>query len=701
MQVSIRTGLSVGIVAIVVATAALVHVPWQITSRGNVDELDDRINALVIEDVGSKIDALLDGAVAARAALGANIESGAADLEDRGKLEALFMALLQSQPNLTAIEYGSEDDRSLLVRRADSGTIRIEETVPVDDETAKRTVRVYRAGNGGQSTMAAGATESATYFVTQQFWYKNAFTQDTPVWSNIYRLPASGIFGVTNAATVERNGEVQGVLGVSISLDTLSAFLDSVAVGRSGAVFLTNVYGQLVATQRSMPGAMADPNAPVVLPRVDDSLVPAVHVVAGAIHAGGIDLKGLQGTRQLEYRDDRSGESYFVTLAPLPQMGLIVAVVLPAAEVLGSIERNTRMLMMGLSAFVILVLIAATLAARRLVAAPLGKVTANLRQLEDFRFDRIAAVPSMFSEVREVSGATARMATSLSSFKKYIPTELVRSLFARGIEAELGGEMRDLSIFFMDMEGFTQISERLGDRLIAFLGDYLSEMSVVVQREGGTIDKYIGDAIMAFWGAPIPSVDHALRACRAALACQARLAELRRAGAGTETELMRARIGINTGRVLVGNVGSHDRINYSVIGDPVNVASRLEALNKVYGTEILLGQGTVEETGAHLIVRRLDRVAVYGREGGLAVYELLGLCASPDAPLPAWIEAYEQGLDLLHRRAWDGAIAAFERCIAMRGEPDAPSVLQIERATAYREMPPPADWDGLVVMDSK
>ena len=630
MQISIRTGLSVGIIAIVVVTAALVHVPWQITSRGNVDELDDRINGLVVESIGSKIDALLDEAVAARAALGVNIESGATALDDRDRLEALFMALLQSQPNLTAIEFGSEDDRSLLVRRADSGSIRIEETVPVDDDTATRTVRVYRAGSNGQFAMAAGTTKSAAYFATQQFWYKNAFTQDTPVWSNIFRLPTSGVFGVTNAATVERNGEVQGVLGVSISLDTLSAFLDGVTVGRKGSVFLTNIYGQLVATQRSMPGAMADPNAPVMLPRIGKSITPAVHVVAAAVQAEGLDLKALREPHQIDYRDPKTGESFFVTLAPLTQMGLIVAVELPAAEVLGPIERNTRLLLIGLAVFVLAMLAVGTYAARRLVAAPLGKVTANLRQLEDFRFDRIGAVPSMFCEIRDVSGATARMAASLSSFKKYIPTELVRSLFAQGIEAKLGGEMRDLSIFFMDLAGFTQISERLGDRLIEFLGDYLSEMSAAVQSEDGTIDKYIGDAIMAFWGAPVPAEDHALRACRAALACQARLAELRRAGADTVSELMRARIGINTGRVLVGNVGSHDRINYSVIGDPVNIASRLEALNKVYGTEIMLGQGTVEEAGAHLVVRKLDRVAVYGREGGLEIYELLGLRISPD-----------------------------------------------------------------------
>ena len=306
MQISIRTGLSVGIIAIVVVTAALVHVPWQITSRGNVDELDDRINGLVVESIGSKIDALLDEAVAARAALGVNIESGATALDDRDRLEALFMALLQSQPNLTAIEFGSEDDRSLLVRRADSGSIRIEETVPVDDARHADGVRLSRRQqrpicDGGRTT------KSAAYFATQQFCQERIY----PGADLEQHLPSTDqrVFGVTNAATVERNGEVQGVLGVSISLDTLSAFLDGVTVGRKGSVFLTNIYGELVATQRSMPARWPVPMRRRRLPRIGESN-SCRHVVAAAVQAEGLDLKALREPHQIDYRDPKTGEFF-------------------------------------------------------------------------------------------------------------------------------------------------------------------------------------------------------------------------------------------------------------------------------------------------------------------------------------------------------------------------------------------------------
>jgi adenylate cyclase len=382
-------------------------------------------------------------------------------------------------------------------------------------------------------------------------------------------------------------------------------------------------------------------------------------------------------------------------------MGLVVSVVIPAADILGAINRNTRMLLLVLAAFIGLIVLVVMFIARHTIGVPLARVTANLRQLEDFRLEHIMAIPSRFSEVRQVSAATLRMRSSLVSFQKYIPTELVRTLFAQGMEADLGGEQRTLTIFFMDLANFTHISEQLGDRLITFLGDYLSEMSTQILRDEGTIDKYIGDAIMAFWGAPMPSAQHAVQACRAALACQARLAALRGAHRHKNLPEIHARIGINTGAVLVGNVGSHDRLNYTVIGDPVNVASRLESLNKLYGTEILIGQHTYEAAREHIVARRLDRVAVYGKEMGLDMFELLAMQDDAPAAMMTWMAVYEQGLTALRARDWDGAMALFDQVIALRGGHDSVSSVQIARAREFKRVPPPPTWDGLVVMETK
>src|SRR5262249_9510423 len=157
------------------------------------------------------------------------------------------------------------------------------------------------------------------------------------------------------------------------------------------------------------------------------------------------------------------------------------------------------------------------------LGGPLAVVTRNTQLLGDFRFDKIKPISSRLSEIGTLSQSIGQMSASLASFRKYVPTEVVRMLFAQGIEAELGGSPRELSILLMDLAHFTQISEALGEGLIPFLGEFLSEMSDEIRAHGGTIDKYIGDAIMAFWGAPLRNERHAIDGCRAALKCQARL----------------------------------------------------------------------------------------------------------------------------------------------------------------------------------
>jgi adenylate cyclase len=381
-------------------------------------------------------------------------------------------------------------------------------------------------------------------------------------------------------------------------------------------------------------------------------------------------------------------------------MGLIVAIIAARADVLGEIDLARGRVLYAVAAFVLVMAVGAAAAARLGLARPLGKVAENLRALEDFRPEGIRPVVSRLSEIGLLSTAIGRMSTSLTSFRKYIPTDVVRTLFSQGIEAELGGERRDLTILFMDLAGFTRLSESMGEGIIPLLGDYLSAMSEEIGAKDGTIDKYIGDAVMAFWGAPRPQEQHAEMACRAALACARRLAASNAEATGGRPAL-RARIGLNTGSVLVGNFGSRERLNYTVIGDAVNVASRLEALNKTYGTGILIGEATYRAAKHAIVARRLGRVAVYGRGQGALVYELVGLAHERAAETEAWIAAFEEGLDLLDRRDWDGAIARFERVLAMRRGDDGPSHLLIERARTFKVAPPPPDWDGLSVMERK
>jgi adenylate cyclase len=228
-------------------------------------------------------------------------------------------------------------------------------------------------------------------------------------------------------------------------------------------------------------------------------------------------------------------------------------------------------------------------------------------------------VPSRLAVLDNLSATLARMAQGLESFRRYLPAELVRTLVAQGVPARPELHRRELTVLFTDLEGFTGLSERLGEDVVPLITSYLRLSTRAVLEHGGTVDKFIGDAVMAFWNAPLEDGEHAMNACRAALRIQELMSAL------AETHALKVRIGINTGEVLVGNIGSEDRLSYTAVGDVVNVASRLEGLNKRYGTRILIGEATRRLCGERLIVREVESVAVHGRLQATVVYELLGL----------------------------------------------------------------------------
>lgn len=265
----------------------------------------------------------------------------------------------------------------------------------------------------------------------------------------------------------------------------------------------------------------------------------------------------------------------------------------------------------------------------------------------------------------------------------------------------LGGEKREMTVLFSDLRGFTSLSETLEpERLVHLLNRYLTRMSEVIFRHDGTIDKYMGDAIMAFWGAPRFQPDHARLACLAALEMDHELerldGELERDG----LPRLREGIGLNSGPMAVGNMGSERRFDYTVMGDAVNLGSRLEGLNKEYGTRILIAEATLAQAGPGIRARFVDLVAVKGKQEPTAVYELLAAGASLPAAGEAAIAAYERGIAGYRAGQYAEAIAHFEE--ALRHDPnDGPSGLYLDRAREMLANPPPADWDGVYVMTRK
>lgn len=265
---------------------------------------------------------------------------------------------------------------------------------------------------------------------------------------------------------------------------------------------------------------------------------------------------------------------------------------------------------------------------------------------------------------------------------------------------KLGGERRTMSVMFTDVAGFTDLSEHMEvEKLTALMNFYLEEMSTVVLGADGYLDKYIGDAIMSFWNAPLDQPDHAVLACRAALAVRQReqtiQEELRRLGA---TRLL-TRIGINTGPMALGNMGSSLKFAYTVLGDSVNLASRLEGANKIYGSQVLLAEPTAELVKDLFVVRRLDLLQVKGKQKPMPVYELMA-DGRPNGDLQLRVSEYEAAWASYRNQKWDEADARL-RALRDRFAEDAPAAALMQRIAELRQDPPGPEWDGVYVAKGK
>jgi len=287
-------------------------------------------------------------------------------------------------------------------------------------------------------------------------------------------------------------------------------------------------------------------------------------------------------------------------------------------------------------------------------------------------------------------------------FSTYVNPTVVDELLRNPDKLTLGGERRELSVLFSDIESFTTIAEGMpSQELVGLLNDYLSTMTEIVFSHDGTLDKYEGDALMAFWGAPIPQPDHAVRACKTALEMQRALVELRESWGRSGKPILNVRIGINTGEMTVGNMGGKRKFDYTVIGDSVNLASRLEGANKIYRTSIMVGERTYELVKETVLGRELDRITVKGRSEPVKIHELLNARdGSAHGVLEQFLVNYSSGLELYRKREWTAAQQMFRQALQLRPE-DYPSQLYIERITFYEKNPPPPDWNGVFVMTTK
>jgi adenylate cyclase len=394
------------------------------------------------------------------------------------------------------------------------------------------------------------------------------------------------------------------------------------------------------------------------------------------------------------------GEPWLATLRPIDvgrggTRGWAVALLQPESSYTRDLLMLERRILysVGLTLFLVLAIGVATVQA---VRRGLVQIVRDTYRMRGFDFaSRLGA--SHIRDIDEVMRGLERAKTVVRAMGKYVPIEVVRRLFAENKEPELGGELLDVTLMFTDIESFTALSEMLDpDVLARRLGAYLEAMTAAIEGTGGTIDKYIGDAVMAIWNAPVPLAEHAKRACKAALMCRARVERLYASEDWRGLPALVTRFGIHEARVMVGNFGTPSRLSYTALGDGVNLAARLEPLCKQYGVTVLVSETVALHAKEEFVFRRIDRVAVKGKTEGIDVYELLGAAGEPIAKRDV-ASQYEAALVAYLRR--DFAHAA--ELLDAQKNTDPPSAVLHARALAYAAAPPPADWNGVWVALTK
>ncbi len=630
----------------------------------------------------------------------------------RHPLQGLFTKALATHPAVFGLYLGYDDGRFFQVVRLGQMTLAARREIKAPPQ-AVYGVRSITQAPGGPRVLTwsfldqqgrdlfAWRQDHPAYDPRQRPWYRLAQTTGRVEGTGYYVFDSLREPGLTLAyrfAPAPRGG----VLGVDLSARTLCEFVATHKAGQDGLTVVFDARQRLVAYPQA---------SEVVVPLRQEG---RERLDLATLESLGNPLLTALSRRFMPQEARQSlnfavqGREYAVGVERVRdfQGGWVyVGMLTPMDELLGPIiQSNLRSLLISL--LIMLAAVPVVVLVARRISRPLGRVVAETKAVRNLELEPTPPIDSRISEIHRLTQSVDTMKATLRTFSRYVPVDLVRQLVFSGREQKLGGEKRVLTIMFSDVAGFTDLAEHMDpEALMLKVSQYFSGLCEEIQASQGTIDKFIGDAIMAFWNAPLEDPDHAAHACRAALMCRARSRGLDRTWQERGEPIMHTRLGLHTGEVIVGNVGAAQRMDYTALGATVNLASRLEGLNKVYGTQILASQATRQAAGEGFVWRVVDQVEPKGTSDPTLIHELVGLLEGPPglAPDPAVLDycrRWEEAFALYQGRDWPRANEAFAD-LAAEQPGDLAAQVMARRTAAFAADPPPPEWDGSAVYQSK
>ena len=550
--------------------------------------------------------------------------------------EVLFQALT-SADEIDAAFVSYEDGYHRAVTRIDDDRRRSDPKIPSTANWHMNYVDDFSAGTA--------RSRHRTFYDTWDH-VVGAYVVPTTVDYRAYSgYPAAKASGTLAIADPEINSDT----GYPIINMRFPAFHDGKFIGCSGASITLDVLSRFLAAQHASPHSttiIADLNSGRVIAASD--MQKSVRVSGRKLEIARLENFADDNVREafrlqahfnqgdFLFRSPRDGQELSASFARFPEsFGLPweAIVVTPTDDFIGQLKATNRQIVLIIIALSIVEVFLIYLLAHRL-SRPIVSISEELKSAETLSFKPSANRPSSIREIAQLQAAAALLRNSLQSFSLFAPVEVVRRLIESGVPLALGVEKRNLTIWFSDLESFTSHAEQwTPDALLEKMSIYFEQVSRSIIDEKGTIDKFIGDGVMAFWGAPDAHPDHPLSACAGALRAARRMERANQAWRSEGEPELRIRIGLNTADVLVGNIGSTKRLSYTVIGDGVNVAARLEGMNKIFGTTICMSDSVFAAVATDVVARPLRRVRVKGRQQDFMAYELLGMAGSDDPEL--------------------------------------------------------------------
>jgi adenylate cyclase len=618
------------------------------------------------------------------------------DIINDQQLESHIIKVLKQTPFLFMYYIGDEQGNFIIGYRNKYNSI----STKIINRKAKQPFSLWKYRNEKEVVYKEKTESNPDFDPRIRPWYIGAKNSLQPYWTEIYSFynkEADNAYAINNTnkslygisisnPIINNQQKLIGVVGVDISLTGLSQFLSSLKMGNNGKALMVNNFRQLI-----------------LYPLVDSEKLMTTPEQQG-MRVENIDIDWLrEGTERFFRQHEKDffytyqGQDYFFKAHDFStEIGKpwYLVVVVPVDDFLDTIKAN-RVVNLSITCFMLLLSILFSLWLSRNLAKPLETMTRTMKQVSSLNFASLEYLSSPIREFQQMSDALNSMTQGLKAFLKYVPPEVVVELIKKGENVTLGGHELNLSIFFSDIESFTEIAEDSAPmEIMTDLTYYFDQMvKVIVLDNQGTVDKFIGDAVMAFWGAPNYTTDHARLSCLAALQCQAEIAKLNEQRVAAKKRVFNTRIGIHTGIAIVGNIGSSDRFNYTIVGDNVNLASRLEGLNKLYHSNILVSHTTYRQTYQFFVFRPLDFVMVKGKNEGMKIYQLLAEKDQCDEQTLVLAEQAAEAFKYYLAKDFKAALKIYLQILA-RYSNDKPSKVMIEKCYKFIETPPDENWTG-------